>query len=38
VTRHFLAPSDAFHLLDGVRKGEDPYDLVARMELREDDG
>ncbi|MFC7134713.1 MULTISPECIES: DEAD/DEAH box helicase [Salinibaculum] len=37
VTRHFLAPKDAFLLLDGIRKGESPYDLVARMELREDE-
>ena len=35
VTRHFLSPEDAFALLDGIRKGEDPHDLVARMELRE---
>jgi helicase len=37
VTRHFLSPSDAFLLLDGIRKGESPYDLVARMELKDDD-
>jgi len=37
VTRHFLSPDDAFTLLDGIRKGEDPADLVARMELREDE-
>jgi helicase len=36
VTRHFLSPTDAFELLDGIRTGESPYDLVARMELRED--
>ena len=36
VTRHFLSPTDAFALLDGIRKGESSYDLVARMELRED--
>ena len=34
VTRHFLAPDEAFQLLDGIRKGEDPYDIVAAMELR----
>jgi len=36
VTRHFLAPGEAFDLLDGLRKGEDPAELVARMELREE--
>ncbi|MEF8775377.1 MAG: DEAD/DEAH box helicase [Haloarculaceae archaeon] len=37
VTRHFLSPGDAFRLLDGIRAGEDGYDLVARMELHEED-
>ena len=37
VTRHFLSPSDAFLLLDGIRKGESPHALVARMELRDDE-
>ncbi len=37
VTRHFLSPSDAFALLDGVRAGADASDLVARMELREEE-
>jgi helicase len=37
VTRHFLAPADAFAILDGIRKGDDAYDLVARMELRDDE-
>ena len=36
VTRHFLAPDEAFQLLDGIRKGEDPYDIVAGMELRDE--
>jgi helicase len=36
VTRHFLSPDDAFLLLDGIRKGLDPYDIVADVELRED--
>ncbi|WP_254272737.1 DEAD/DEAH box helicase [Haloarcula marina] len=36
VTRHFLAPDEAFQLLDGIRKGLDPYDIVAEMELREE--
>ncbi|WP_340101948.1 DEAD/DEAH box helicase [Salinibaculum salinum] len=37
VTRHFLSPSDAFAILDGIRKGQDAYDIVARMELRDDE-
>ncbi|WP_324665089.1 DEAD/DEAH box helicase [Haloarcula sediminis] len=36
VTRHFLAPDEAFQLLDGIRKGTDPYDIVAEMELRDE--
>ena len=37
VTRHFLSPTEAFALLDGIRKGQDAYGLVARMELRDDE-
>jgi helicase len=33
VTRHFLAPDEAFEILDGVRTGEDPFDIVADIEL-----
>lgn len=33
VTRHFLAPDEAFKILDGIRKGDDPLDIVATMEL-----
>ncbi|MFD1685786.1 DEAD/DEAH box helicase [Halobellus litoreus] len=36
VCRHFLSPSDAFRILDLIRTGTDPYDLVAEMELREE--
>jgi helicase len=36
VTEHFLAPDDAFRLLDGIRNGLDPYDIVAEMELAEE--
>jgi len=35
VTSHFLSPDDAFLLLDGIRKGHDPYEIVATMELRD---
>jgi len=33
VTRHFLAPDDAFRLLDGIRNDLDPYEIVAEQEL-----
>jgi helicase len=33
VCRHFLAPDQAFTMLDGVRKGHHPYDIVADLEL-----
>jgi helicase len=31
------SPDDAFLLLDGIRKGDDPYEIVATMELRDDE-
>ncbi|WP_049902492.1 DEAD/DEAH box helicase [Halococcus agarilyticus] len=37
VTRHFLEPSVAFTMLDGIRKGTDPYDVVADVELRDEE-
>ena len=37
VTEHFLAPGDAFRMLDGIRKGRHPYDIVADIELHEPD-
>ena len=37
VTSHFLSPGDAFAILDAVRSGESPYDLVAKMERREEE-
>ncbi|SDK40557.1 DEAD/DEAH box helicase [Natronorubrum texcoconense] len=37
ITRHFLDPGDAFALLDGIRKDAHPYELVADLELRDDD-
>jgi helicase len=33
VTSHFLSPKDAFRILDGIRAGADPYDLVGELEL-----
>jgi helicase len=33
VTRHFLSPSDAFRILDGIRNDRGPYGIVAEMEL-----
>jgi helicase len=38
VTRHFLAPDDAFAILDCIRRGMEPYDLVAELELRDEEG
>ena len=37
VTSHFLSPGDAFAILDAVRAGESAYDLVAQMEMRDDE-
>ncbi|GGM58130.1 helicase [Halarchaeum rubridurum] len=33
VTTHFLDPDEAFKMLDGVRKGMDPYRIAAEIEL-----
>jgi helicase len=37
VTTHFLSPDQAFDLLDGIRKGETPYEIVARTEQRDEE-
>ena len=37
VTSHFLSPGDAFMLLDGIRKDNTPYDIVARMEQNDEE-
>jgi len=37
VTEHFLAPAEAFRLLDAVRRGASPYEIVAETELADDD-
>ena len=37
VTEHFLEPSEAFMLVDGIRKDAHPYELVADIELRDAD-
>jgi helicase len=37
VTTHFLNPDDAFRLLDGIRRGDDPYAIVADAELSEEE-
>ncbi|WP_255151076.1 DEAD/DEAH box helicase [Halorarius halobius] len=37
VCRHFLAPDEAFVMLDGVRKGSHPYEIVADLELMEEE-
>jgi len=36
VCRHFLAPDEAFTLLDGIRKGRSPDGLVADIELMDE--
>jgi len=33
VTSHFLSPDDAFRILEGIRDDSSPYDLVADLEL-----
>ncbi len=33
VTSHFLAPDEAFKILDGIRKDDDPFEIVAELEL-----
>ncbi|WP_254762689.1 DEAD/DEAH box helicase [Natrinema marinum] len=37
VTEHFLAPGEAFTLVDGIRKDAHPYELVADLELRDEE-
>ncbi|MFC7008843.1 DEAD/DEAH box helicase [Halalkalicoccus salilacus] len=37
VTTHFLSPDDAFRILDGIRKGNDPLEIVAELELVDDE-
>ncbi|NGM68565.1 DEAD/DEAH box helicase [Natronolimnobius sp. AArcel1] len=37
VTRHFLNPGEAFTLIDGIRKDAHPYELIADIELRDDE-
>ncbi len=32
VTTHFLAPDEAFKMLDGIRKDHHPFDIVADLE------
>ncbi|AGN01966.1 rad24a/uvrB domain-containing protein [Salinarchaeum sp. Harcht-Bsk1] len=36
VTSHFLAPDDAFRILEGIRHDEDPYEIVARVILADE--
>ncbi|MEZ3115778.1 DEAD/DEAH box helicase [Halobaculum sp. MBLA0147] len=37
VTTHFLAPDQAFRLLDGIRRGDEPYQIVADEELADEE-
>ncbi|KAB1197459.1 MULTISPECIES: DEAD/DEAH box helicase [Haloferax] len=36
ITRQFLSPKEAFRILDGIRNGLSPYDIVADLELAEE--
>ncbi|QLD90509.1 DEAD/DEAH box helicase [Natronomonas salina] len=36
VTEYFLEPDEAFAMLDAIRKGADPYEIVAEIELRDE--
>ncbi|WP_115863237.1 DEAD/DEAH box helicase [Halorussus litoreus] len=37
VTTHFLAPDEAFKILEGIRKDDHPYEIVAELELHGED-
>ncbi|MFD1514022.1 DEAD/DEAH box helicase [Halomarina rubra] len=37
VCRHFLSPKRAFVMLEGIRSGDDPYDIVGDLELLENE-
>ncbi|WP_135806030.1 DEAD/DEAH box helicase [Halorussus marinus] len=37
VTSHFLAPDEAFKILDGIRKDTDLYEIAAELELHGDE-
>jgi helicase len=37
VTTHFLSPTEAFTLLDGIRGGESAFDLVTDVELMDEE-
>ncbi|USZ66988.1 DEAD/DEAH box helicase [Halorussus salilacus] len=37
VTTHFLAPDEAFKILDGIRKDKPPFEIVAELELHGED-
>jgi len=36
ITEHFLEPSEAFMILDAIRSGDSPDELVAEMALRDE--
>ncbi|MFC6787008.1 DEAD/DEAH box helicase [Halobaculum halobium] len=37
VAEHFLAPDDAFRILDGIRKDHHPYEIIGDMELADEE-
>ncbi len=39
VAEHFLSPDEAFRMLEGIRRGDDPFGIVTEVELgSEEDG
>lgn len=37
VAEQFLSPTDAFRILEGVRAGDHPYEIVADLELADEE-
>ncbi|WP_254536464.1 DEAD/DEAH box helicase [Halomarina litorea] len=37
VAKHFLSPKRAFVMLEGIRSGDDPYDIVGDLEMLENE-
>jgi helicase len=37
VSKHFLSPERAFVMLEGIRGGDDPYDIVGDLELLDEE-
>ena len=37
ICRHFLSPAEAFQVIDAIRHGTPPYEIIADLELRDDE-